>query len=232
MSETKSNAQRFAELPEIKKKAIKELHRLCLTQVAYIDSLVAESATFESSYSLSACAYTIRQANNVLQDLEYRLQDLWGFNKDSNYHTWWLECRTCTCPKADNKDPLYYGHGKIINQDCPVHGDLYNRAAKAETAEWLKESFAPFEVTVELVPEGSGTKTFKGWLSESRLTCNIPIGLTKVALRHSDEDDSKPSTLEPNVYSNLYGEFLVESTIEFPPIDGYYKVLDWNFISE
>lgn len=57
----------------------------------------------------------------LIEDMEYTLQGLWKFPRDSNYHTHWMEIKGCTCPKMDNKDPLYFGQGKIRVSDCPWH---------------------------------------------------------------------------------------------------------------
>lgn len=57
-----------------------------------------------------------------LEELEFDMQEAWGFDKDSKMHTWWLKPKSCTCPKLDNADPVYYGKGKIINSSCPLHG--------------------------------------------------------------------------------------------------------------
>jgi len=56
------------------------------------------------------------------EHIEYRLQRVWGFPEDSDYHRWW-EVPKCVCPKMDNADdyPTKY---RIIRGDCPVHGQL------------------------------------------------------------------------------------------------------------
>ncbi len=51
---------------------------------------------------------------------EYRLQELWGFPKDPNYHKFW-EMSGCTCPKIDNEDSYPTGF-YIHTQNCPLHG--------------------------------------------------------------------------------------------------------------
>ena len=57
----------------------------------------------------------------LIEDMEYTLQGIWKFPRDSKYHTHWLEIKGCTCPKMDNLDPLYFGGGKIVVSDCPWH---------------------------------------------------------------------------------------------------------------
>lgn len=64
----------------------------------------------------------IKTVNALLEDLEYQMQEVWGFERNANYHTWWLKPKHCKCPKMDNTDPCYYGRGKIITEDCPLHG--------------------------------------------------------------------------------------------------------------
>lgn len=55
----------------------------------------------------------------LIEDIEYSLQGLWKFPRDSSYHTHWLEIKGCTCPRLDNQD--YLGFGKIRVSDCPWH---------------------------------------------------------------------------------------------------------------
>lgn len=57
----------------------------------------------------------------LIEDIEFTLQGIWKFPRDAKYHTHWLEIKGCTCPKMDNKDPFYYGNGKITISDCPWH---------------------------------------------------------------------------------------------------------------
>ena len=51
---------------------------------------------------------------------EFKMQELWGLKADENYHTYWMMPKQCTCPKMDNLDRL--GFGRIISEDCPLHG--------------------------------------------------------------------------------------------------------------
>lgn len=53
-------------------------------------------------------------------ELEFELQRLWGFPQDKEFHRYWLNIGSCSCPKMDNMDRL--GYGRIINLGCPVHG--------------------------------------------------------------------------------------------------------------
>lgn len=51
---------------------------------------------------------------------EFTLQELWGFNRDKNWHKW-FNVPKCTCPKMDNRERLGTDY-TIINSNCPVHG--------------------------------------------------------------------------------------------------------------
>jgi len=58
---------------------------------------------------------------NKIPDLEYRLQELWGFRKDSRYHRYWFKAPKCTCPVLDNLDNLGTDI-REISPFCPLHG--------------------------------------------------------------------------------------------------------------
>ena len=54
-----------------------------------------------------------------LTDLEFRLQELWGFPKDAKFHKFWWTPK-CLCPKADGEDSWGTGY-TYINGECPLH---------------------------------------------------------------------------------------------------------------
>lgn len=60
-----------------------------------------------------------RDFADKLTILEFRLQRLWGFSEDKNFHRFW-ETPKCTCPKMDNADA--YPYRQYINMDCKLHG--------------------------------------------------------------------------------------------------------------
>lgn len=79
----------------------------------------------------SSSRIEIYHLNEMIEPLEFKLQELWGFNKNSNYHRFWFEINTCTCPKMDNIE--YLGTGtRIINEECVVHGSYTRNLAKRE----------------------------------------------------------------------------------------------------
>jgi len=70
---------------------------------------------------------------NQVIPLEFKLQELWGFKKDKNYHRLWMEHDKCTCPKLDNLDDIGTGM-RHINTECIIHGiktfNIVNRENK------------------------------------------------------------------------------------------------------
>ena len=98
-------------LPSDTKERIKGLHNAA----QYICDLIDKAVDNGDKVALN-------NLKHVLECLEYAMQGEWGFEKDPNKHTWWLKSSSCKCPKLDNLDPAYYGGGKIITEDCPIHG--------------------------------------------------------------------------------------------------------------
>lgn len=56
---------------------------------------------------------------NQIENIEFSLQELWGFPKDRNYHRFW-DVPKCTCPKMDNLERIGTEY-KIYNSNCPIH---------------------------------------------------------------------------------------------------------------
>ena len=60
---------------------------------------------------------------NELKNIEFELQELWGFEQNENYH--FLIGKGyiphCECPYLDNKD-LIGTDIRIYNENCPIHG--------------------------------------------------------------------------------------------------------------
>jgi hypothetical protein len=62
---------------------------------------------------------SIQKYNDKITELEYAIQEAWGFPKDSTYHRFW-ETPHCTCPAYDNIDA--YPHLQYYNCNCILHG--------------------------------------------------------------------------------------------------------------
>ena len=115
--------ERWDSLPPGVQESIRSLHVAAQHLVEAIDDMAntlsaADSSAFNAKQTIMML---IGRLNGDLESVEFRLQELWGFKQDAKYHTWWLKPKACTCPKMDNTDPAYYGAGKIINGDCPIH---------------------------------------------------------------------------------------------------------------
>lgn len=54
-----------------------------------------------------------------ITEIEYELQDLWGFPRDRSFHRFWI-APGCSCPTMDNEDG--YPNVSIINVCCRLHG--------------------------------------------------------------------------------------------------------------
>lgn len=107
------------------KAKIRALHRVAEECVEYLDALAKRKEEFKEHPTV------VRTLNNMimrsvedLENLEFAMQNAWGIPTDPNYHTWWLYPTQCLCPKMDNRDPMFFGAGKIIAGDCPIHGDF------------------------------------------------------------------------------------------------------------
>lgn len=91
---------------------IKELHRKKAAVYEEIEDILQENGKVEK---LDGTMY-----NLYLTQIEYELQDNWGFPRNTDFHKFW-NVPGCQCPRLDNQDryPLgnyYRSHG------CPFHG--------------------------------------------------------------------------------------------------------------
>ena len=75
----------------------------------------------------------IYHLNKSIEDIEFKMQELWGFPVDRNMHRYWYECPKCSCPQYDN----YESRGtefRHYNSECIIHGtetlNLVNRENK------------------------------------------------------------------------------------------------------
>lgn len=60
---------------------------------------------------------------DILTDIEYDLQDAWGFPRSRNHHTWWYVAPHCTCVKMLNHQQFGSPY-KHIESTCPLHGNI------------------------------------------------------------------------------------------------------------
>lgn len=64
----------------------------------------------------------LRTLGDTVTNLEFLLQDAWGFGRNQIFHAFWTLPK-CECPKYDNWERYGAAPG-IINCSCPVHGDI------------------------------------------------------------------------------------------------------------
>ena len=63
----------------------------------------------------------IKRINSILEGLEFSAQEVWGFERNEDYHNWWMDLPGCTCPHFDNLERRGV-KGYIYSGDCPWHG--------------------------------------------------------------------------------------------------------------
>lgn len=62
----------------------------------------------------------LREYAKKVEELEFYMQDLWGFPRNRAYHKFW-RVPHCNCHVLDNEDA--YGSGtRYYSESCPVHG--------------------------------------------------------------------------------------------------------------
>ena len=68
-----------------------------------------------------------------------------------------------------------------------------------------------------------------GLFSEYRLKdAVLPKGLIAYGVRHSDDDDSVPSTIEPSATVNYFGSLIVDRPLDFRGKD-HIDITEWGF---
>ena len=80
-----------------------------------LEALIAEG---DASFSI--------EVNRVIADkieqLEFKLQRLWGFGESQMHHRYWSQLSMCLC-NANSMDNLDdFGYRRTIRMDCPIHG--------------------------------------------------------------------------------------------------------------
>jgi hypothetical protein len=65
--------------------------------------------------------YLLNELTIKLENIEYKLQKLYGFPLNKNHHRYWYTNNICTCPKIDNNEYLGTEY-RLINEDCELHG--------------------------------------------------------------------------------------------------------------
>ena len=56
-----------------------------------------------------------------VQNIEFKLQDDWNFQRNTMFHRYQNQIPGCMCPTMDNNDMLPSNH-RWYNMSCPFHG--------------------------------------------------------------------------------------------------------------
>ena len=104
---------------------IESYHTIGESLVKMIDRLEIHRKENKDNIEVyNKCTLSLKNCIESLEQLEFAMQAIWGFEQDPLKHVWWLYPDTCTCPKIDNRDPAFFGRGRIINEDCPLHNPI------------------------------------------------------------------------------------------------------------
>lgn len=63
----------------------------------------------------------LKNWDQELKELEFKLQEQAGYPQDETYHQLWFKQPLCTCPTWDNIELLGVD-ARYIDAQCPVHG--------------------------------------------------------------------------------------------------------------
>ena len=77
--------------------------------------------------------FVLNDIMQKIEEIEFEMQELWGFKKDRNMHRYWFDNGVCSCPRMDNYDNLGTPY-RIYHSECVLHGDemrnMLNREKK------------------------------------------------------------------------------------------------------
>ena len=99
-----------------------EKQGLTANTVEAIVALHEEKLEVFAGMSTTTDSTTLRTLANVVTNIEFQLQVLWGFERSADFHYWW-NVPHCTCPVMDNRERWGTPHS-VRNMDCIVHGEL------------------------------------------------------------------------------------------------------------
>ena len=76
-----------------------------------------------------------------VDDIDFELQDYWGFKRDKDYHTWWFQMPKCSC-SIDENWGLVGSSERSIDDLCVFHGTQLNKLAT------VKDKIEVFESSI------------------------------------------------------------------------------------
>lgn len=74
---------------------------------------------------------TLFNLNKHITELEFKMQELWGFPINEDYHRYWFQCPKCSCGKIDNNEAIETKF-RYINPACIIHGTKTYNLLKRE----------------------------------------------------------------------------------------------------
>jgi len=96
-------------------------------EIEYLKSLhILKDALFEymEDLNVETNLRKLHIAVKCLELIEFRMQEKWHFEQDANKHSWWFQVPHCTCPVDDNWERWFGNAERVVNQNCPLHGNM------------------------------------------------------------------------------------------------------------
>ncbi len=92
----------------------------CWENLEHLKAVHKERLKLEDKMKRVKRIKTLRKYDEKYTELEFELQELWGFPRNANYHRFWNRPQ-CECPKLDNEDAYLSGY-YVVNGHCKLHG--------------------------------------------------------------------------------------------------------------
>ena len=96
-----------------------EKQNLSEVDVYNIKSLHVDRLAIEDEMKDTDDKVLLKTLTKDWTNIQFLLQDAWGFERDANYHRWWTLPK-CKCASMDDAYPS--GH-YWYSSECPIHGD-------------------------------------------------------------------------------------------------------------
>ncbi len=96
------------------------LQYLQLEQVEHIEDLHIKRDNLFDKMAKANDKEKLKEMDKECREIEFALQDAWGFEREGKFHKFWLRPHCC-CPKLDNEDRYPTGY-YVMSDNCPLHG--------------------------------------------------------------------------------------------------------------
>lgn len=101
--------------------ALVKMKGLTQARVDTIKELYIEKLNIFDNMKNTTKPYLLKILADIVTQIEFSLQEAWGFEPDINMHRFWT-LPNCTCPKIDNEERYSCNVGYYTNADCLIHG--------------------------------------------------------------------------------------------------------------